>query len=111
MERLKLFAGSLGGDDEDDGVARGADVERADNHRFTFTHADVCRYAGRLVIDRWSHGAIRSNSTTNLNRNACAKTEPLHLHPWLAIDSLHEFHLPDTEIAKARIQYWCWTCC
>src|SRR6478672_271064 len=51
-----LFRGALGGDDEDDCVPGWANVERADDHRFRFAHADVGGDTGALVINSRSNG-------------------------------------------------------
>src|ERR1051325_487567 len=98
-----LLRGPHGGDYEDDSVAGRTDVEGADNHRFTFKHADVCRHARTLVIDRRSDRAVGRDVTSDLNRNARAKIEALPLHDWLAAACGRELHHPDTEITKAWV--------
>src|SRR6476660_6128251 len=95
-----LFRGAPGGDDEDDCVPGWANVERADDHRFRFAHADVGGDTGALVINSGGNGAVRRDRATHLDRNPHPEVEPVHLHDLLSVATAYEFHLPDLELAE-----------
>ncbi len=54
----QLFRGSLGGDHQDNSVAGWSNVERSDDHRFAFAHADVSRETRGFVIESRCDSAV-----------------------------------------------------